>query len=106
MADAHAVVSGRRDAQSAPLRLGPDGGDHRRAHGAEFVTGRYRGARWFSWFTGIPLLWLVFPLGITGYWLVWDQLAQYVAIASSELLDVLPIFGDPMARNFPHQREA
>jgi len=66
----------------------------------EFTSGRYRGARWFSWFTGIPLLWLVFPLGITGYWLVWDQLAQYVAIASSELLDVLPIFSDPMARNF------
>jgi len=66
----------------------------------EFVTGRYRGARWFSWFTGVPLLWMVFPLGITGYWLVWDQLAQYVAIATSELLDVLPIFSDPMARNF------
>jgi quinol-cytochrome oxidoreductase complex cytochrome b subunit/coenzyme F420-reducing hydrogenase delta subunit len=66
----------------------------------EFVTGRYRGPRWFSWITGVPLLWLVFPLGITGYWLVWDTLAQYVATASSELLDVLPIFSDPMARNF------
>ena len=66
----------------------------------EFFKGRYRGARWFSWFTGVPLLWLVFPLGITGYWLVWDELAQYIAIASSELLDWLPIFTDPMARNF------
>lgn len=66
----------------------------------EFATGRYRGARWFSWFSGIPLLWMVFPLGITGYWLVWDQLAQYIALATSELLDVLPIFTDPMARNF------
>ncbi|MBI5461199.1 MAG: hydrogenase iron-sulfur subunit [Gammaproteobacteria bacterium] len=66
----------------------------------EFSAGRYRGARWFSWFTGIPLLWMVFPLGITGYWLVWDQLAQYIALATSELLDALPIFTDPMARNF------
>ena len=66
----------------------------------EFASGRYRGARWFSWFTGVPLLWMVFPLGITGYWLVWDQLAQYIALATSELLDVLPIFTDPMARNF------
>ncbi len=66
----------------------------------EFVMGRYRGVRWFSWFSGVPLLWLVYPLGITGYWLVWDKLAQYLAIASSELLDVLPIFSDPMARNF------
>lgn len=66
----------------------------------EFVKGRYRGARWFSWLTGVPLLWMVFPLGITGYWLVWDQLAQYVAIATSELLDRLPLFTEPMARNF------
>lgn len=66
----------------------------------EFVGGRYRGARWFSWFTGVPLLWMVFPLGISGYWLVWDELAQYVAIATSEFLDWLPIFTDPMARNF------
>lgn len=66
----------------------------------EFLKGRYRGARWFSWFTGVPLLWMVFPLGITGYWLVWDELAQYIAIASSELLDWLPMFTDPMARNF------
>lgn len=66
----------------------------------EFVLGRYRGPRWFSWFTGVPLLWMVFPLGITGYWLVWDQLAVYVAVGSAELLDWLPIFTDPMARNF------
>ncbi|MBZ0073131.1 MAG: hydrogenase iron-sulfur subunit [Thiohalobacteraceae bacterium] len=67
---------------------------------SEFASGRYRGARWFSWFTGIPLLWMVFPLGITGYWLVWDQFAQYIALATSELFDALPIFTDPMARNF------
>jgi len=65
-----------------------------------FLLDRYRGPRWFSWFTGIPLIWLVFPLGITGYWLVWDRLAQYVAVASSEFLDVLPIFSEPMVRNF------
>jgi len=66
----------------------------------EFVFDRYRGNRWFSWVTGIPLLWMVIPLGITGYWLVWDQLAWYVALTSAELLDWLPIFSDSMARNF------
>jgi len=66
----------------------------------EFVFDRYRGKRWFSWITGIPLLWLIIPLGITGYWLVWDKLAQYVALTSAELLDALPIFTDSMARNF------
>ena len=66
----------------------------------EFARDRYRGARWFSWFTGTPVLWLVFVSGITGYWLVWDALAQYVAVVSSELLDRLAIFGEPIARNF------
>jgi ferredoxin/coenzyme F420-reducing hydrogenase delta subunit len=50
--------------------------------------------------TGVPLVWLVIPLGITGYWLVWDQLAWYVALTSAELLDALPIFTESMARNF------
>ena len=66
----------------------------------EFSFDRYRNARWFSWVTGVPLLWLLIPLGITGYWLVWDQLALYVALVSSEMLDALPIFTDSMARNF------
>jgi len=66
----------------------------------EFVFDRYRGKHWFSWITGIPLLWLLIPLGITGYWLVWDRLAQYVALTSAEILDGLPIFTDSMARNF------
>lgn len=66
----------------------------------EFSLDRYRGKRWFTWFTGVPILWLVFISGISGYWLVWDKLAQYVAIATTEWLDALPIFGEPVARNF------
>jgi ferredoxin len=66
----------------------------------EFAYDRYRGVRWFSWFVGLPIIWLLYASGITGYWLVWDKLAHYVAITSSELLDWLPIFGEPIARNF------
>ena len=66
----------------------------------EFSLDRYRGFRWFSWFTGVPALWMMILLGITGYWLVWDQLAQYVAIGSSQMLDALPIFSSSMTRNF------
>ena len=66
----------------------------------EFVFNRYRRNRWFTWVTGMPLVWMMFPLGITGYWLVWDELAQYVAISSAELLDAIPIFTDSMAGNF------
>ena len=66
----------------------------------EFSLDRYRGTRWFSWMSGIPLIAFIYVAGITGYWLVWDQLAQHVAIVSARLLDVLPIFGQPIARNF------
>ena len=66
----------------------------------EFSLDHYRGVRWFSWFTGLPIVWLLYASGITGYWLVWDKLAQFVAVISSELLDWLPIFGEPIARNF------
>ena len=66
----------------------------------EFSRDTYRLKRWFTWVTGLPLVWMVFLLGISGYWLVWDQLAQYVAITSSELVDAIPIFTDKMAANF------
>jgi quinol-cytochrome oxidoreductase complex cytochrome b subunit/coenzyme F420-reducing hydrogenase delta subunit len=66
----------------------------------EFLKGRYAGFRWFSWISGVPLLWLVFSSGINGYWLVWDQVAQFVAIGTAELLDWLPMFGGAMVRNF------
>ena len=66
----------------------------------EFASGRHRGFRWFSWVTGVPNLWMIVTLGITGYWLVWDQLAQYVAIGSARLMDALPLFPGTMTRNF------
>lgn len=66
----------------------------------EWAMDRYRGTRWFSWVTGVPVIWFVYLSGITGYWLVWDDLAQYVATSSSELLDTLGIFAEPIARNF------
>jgi len=66
----------------------------------EFVLDRFRGARWFAWVTGVPLLWFMFACGVSGYWLVWDTLAQYIAIGTTEWFDALPIFGEPIARNF------
>ncbi len=65
-----------------------------------FFSNRYRGARWFSWSTGVPMLVIVFILGITGYWLVWDQLGQFVAVRTMEMIDWLPIVAEPTARNF------
>ncbi|OGT32492.1 MAG: hypothetical protein A2W28_08315 [Gammaproteobacteria bacterium RBG_16_51_14] len=66
----------------------------------EFAMDRFRSSRWFAWFTGIPMLWFVFSAGITGYWMVWDRLAQYIAIVTTGWLDTLPFFGESIARNF------
>ncbi len=66
----------------------------------EYAHGHLKGPRWFTWVTGIPILGFVFVAGITGYWLVWDKLAQYVAIETSAWFDWLGIFGEPIARNF------
>lgn len=66
----------------------------------EWVLGHFHGHRLYTWLTGIPLLWLAYASGLVGGWLVWDQRGQYSAVATAELLDVLPIFSDPMARNF------
>lgn len=66
----------------------------------EWAMDRYRGKRWFSWVTGVAVIWFVYLSGITGYWLVWDRLAQYVAMVTTELLDTLGIFAEPIARNF------
>ena len=68
----------------------------------EFVMDRMHGPRWFAWIVGVPIIWLVFAAGISGYWVVWDKLAHYVAIATSQWLDALPLFGEPIARNFIH----
>ena len=65
-----------------------------------FVFGHHRGFRWFSWVSGVALLWLVYVSGINGYMLPWDRLSQFVVVASSEWLDALPIFNGALARNF------
>ena len=64
--------------------------------------GHHRGFRWFSWVSGVALLWGVYVSGINGYMLPWDELAQFVTIATSEWLDALPIFNGALARNFLH----
>lgn len=69
----------------------------------EFALDRMRGKRWYAWFTGLPLLLLIYVSGITGYWLVWDVLAQYVAQTTTALLDALPLFGEPISRNFVNE---
>ena len=66
----------------------------------EWMHGHYRGFRRFSWLTGVPLIVFAFVSAIGGFWLNWDQLGQFSAIATAEWLDALPLLAAPLARNF------
>ncbi|MEI6720253.1 MAG: cytochrome b N-terminal domain-containing protein, partial [Betaproteobacteria bacterium] len=66
----------------------------------EFLLGRHSGFRRFSWLTGVPLPLFVFACGIGGFWLTWDQLGQFSALATAEFFDWLPFFASPLTRNF------
>ncbi len=66
----------------------------------ELLAGHYRGFRWFSWISGVPPLVLAYASGIGGFWLAWDDLAQFSAVATAEWLDALQLSADPFVRNF------
>ncbi|MBI3372234.1 MAG: hydrogenase iron-sulfur subunit [Betaproteobacteria bacterium] len=66
----------------------------------ELVDGHFRRYRWFSWVSGLPLLWLMYASGMVGFWLAWDQLAQFSATATAEWFDVLGLTAEPIVRNF------
>ena len=70
-------------------------------HGLKmFLNDRFWGPRWIGWVSGLALLGLVWVTSATGYWLVWDVQAQVLSITIARLLDVLPVFGEPLVRTF------
>lgn len=66
----------------------------------EWIMGHYSRFRRVTWLTGIPLLAFMYVSGIGGFWLNWDRLGQYAAVASAELLDALPLMATSLSRNF------
>jgi quinol-cytochrome oxidoreductase complex cytochrome b subunit len=65
-----------------------------------FLARKFTGARWIAWVTGLLVLGLIWLDGWLGYWLTWDLRAQAVAVGTADMLDVLPIFPEPIARSF------
>ena len=66
----------------------------------EWLHGHERGVHRFAWLTGVPLIGFVFACAIGGFWINWDQLGQFSAIATAEWIDALPLLAAPLARNF------
>lgn len=61
---------------------------------------RLGGPRWLPWTSGVLLLGVLWLVGWLGYWLAWDSRARQVALGSAKLLDVLPLFAEPLSRSF------
>ncbi len=70
-------------------------------HAARIVCQRrITGPRWLAWGTGLLLLSLLWMIGWTGYWLVWDVRGQHAALGTARFFDALPIFAEPLSRSF------
>jgi ferredoxin/coenzyme F420-reducing hydrogenase delta subunit len=65
-----------------------------------FLARRFTGPRWLAWSTGMVLLAVVWGIGWSGYWLVWDVGAQHAALGTSKFIDQLPLLTEPMSRSF------
>jgi len=50
------------------------------------AQGRFRGARWLAWVSGIVMLFPTWLAGVTGYWMVWDERALAITLAFDRLL--------------------
>ena len=70
-----------------------------------FAQGRSWGARTLAWVSGVVLLGVFFLTGWTGYVMVWDGQAQLLAVEGARLLDVFPIFSEPIGRSFVGERD-
>jgi len=65
-----------------------------------FFQGRSWGPRALAWLSGLVLLFVLLVSGWTGYVMVWDVQARLFAMEGARLLDVLPIFSEPIVRAF------
>lgn len=69
-----------------------------------FAQGRSWGPRTLAWVTGLILVAVTLVCGWTGLVMVWDVPGQVLAQEGARLLDVLPIFGEPISRSFVGER--
>jgi len=58
----------------------------------------YRTPRELTWFTGMALLGLTLAFGFTGYLLPWNELAYFATRVGTEILGVVPMFGEFLLR--------
>ncbi len=66
----------------------------------KLLQGHTWGPRALAWISGVVLLLFTLFCGWTGLVMVWDVQGQGIAIEGARLLDLLPIFSEPISRAF------
>lgn len=65
-----------------------------------FAQGRSWGPRTLAWVSGVALLGIGLVCAWTGFVMAWDTFGERLAREGARLLDVLPIFSEPLSRIF------
>lgn len=65
-----------------------------------FAQGRSWGPRTLAWVSGVVLVSVTLLAGWTGFVMVWDVQAQVLAQTGARLMDLIPIFSEPISRTF------
>ena len=65
-----------------------------------FFTDRYRKYRWIAWYSGVVLLLCMLVIGITGYFLVWDERSYMIVLMMADALKQIPFIGYSLAKLF------
>lgn len=69
-----------------------------------FLRRRTWGARALAWVSGLGLVALFVFIAMTGFVMVWDVHGRFLAMEGARILDVLPIFSEPISRAFTGER--
>jgi ferredoxin len=69
-----------------------------------FAQRRSWGPRAMPWVAGVGLVALLMVCGWTGYVMIWDSFGQVLAVEGARLLDLVPLFSEPMGRAFVGER--
>ena len=65
-----------------------------------FAQRRSWGRRAMPWVSGVALVLLILVCGWTGYVMVWDTFGHLLAVEGARILDLLPLFSEPLGRAF------
>jgi coenzyme F420-reducing hydrogenase delta subunit/Pyruvate/2-oxoacid:ferredoxin oxidoreductase delta subunit len=69
-----------------------------------FAQRRSWGRRALPWVSGVALVLLLLVCGWTGYVMVWDTFGQLLAVEGARILDLIPLFSEPLGRAFAGER--